>query len=126
MQKNLYNDVSYSIRSIRRGKNLKYLPGESTFSNFQESNLSSEQNKISQEAKVCIIMSKFLYEKYPNFVAFFLFLVNFLFWDTIFTFMLHYFVVNICSSFPGDQILLTCAFKNRSKFSRRGTCLEQI
>ena len=32
----------------------------------------------------------------------------------------------VLPSFPGDQILLKFTFKNRSKFSRRSSCLEQI
>ena len=38
----------------------------------------------------------------------------------------NFLVVKVCSSFQGDQIFLTFAFKNISKFSRRGTSLEQI
>ena len=64
--------------------------------------------------------------KLGHFWDFCLLSTNFLLQDTIFIFLLHFLVVIICSGFPGDQILLKFAFKNRSKFSRRGTCLEQI
>ena len=83
------------------------------------------RSKFSRRQKLTL-KCQFFSKKCPNFMGFCLFLANFLFQEAIFIFLLHFFVVIICSSFPGDRILLKFPFKNRSKFSRRGTCLEQM
>ena len=123
------NFQTFTTQKHPTGKNLKYLFFSSRRDHFFKLSRSQiylqNRSKFSRRQKLvskCQIFSK----KCPKFVGFCLFLANFLLQEAIFIFLLHFFVVIICSSFPGDRILLKFAFKNRSKFSRRGTCLEQI